>query len=91
MNKETLTKKEKIADYCELPKDVVLGAPILSLVGNRQLQIENFKNIMEYTEEHIQIQCKNYILCILGKRLLISCYTKEELSICGKIDEIKFK
>ena len=91
MSKEKLTKKEKIADYCELPKDVVLGAPILSMVGNRQVQIENFKSILEYTEERIQIQCKNYILCILGKRLLISFYTREELSICGKIDEIKFK
>lgn len=91
MKKKNINLTEKFTEYCELPKDVLLGAPILSLVGNSKLEIENFKNILLYTENEIQIQCKNKCILILGKNLLISSYTKEELSIIGKIDEIKFK
>lgn len=79
-----------IIEACELPKDVLLGAPIVSVTGKEEVVIENFKNIIEYEETHLLIQCKKYRIGIEGKNLRIETYTKEELRIKGNISEIKF-
>ena len=79
-----------IIETCELPKDVLLGASILSLTGNDELVIENFKNMIEYQEENLLIQCKKYKIRIEGKKLHIELFTKEEMKIKGKIESIKF-
>ena len=79
-----------IIDLCELPKDVLLGASMISVTGNEELLIENFKNIIEYQEDNLLIQCKKYQIRITGKHIGIELYTKEELKIKGRISEIKF-
>ena len=43
-----------IIEACELPKDVFLGASIISVTGNDELLIENFKNIIEYQEDRLE-------------------------------------
>ena len=91
MAKKYLNKKEKIADYCELPKDILLGVPILSLTGNREIFVENFKKILDISQEKITVLCKEYTITICGKDLGVLLYSKEEVNIHGCIKEITFK
>ena len=90
MSRNYLNKKEKIIDYCELPKDILLGASIISMMGNREISIDNFKKIIYFSSEKITLQCKNYNLEIKGRSLEISLFTKEEIHIYGLITEILF-
>ena len=89
MNKKLLDNA-KIINSCQLPKDVILGASIISITGNRDLLIENFKNIIKFQPELLIVQCKKYQIYITGKNLIIEIYTKEELKVVGEISEIKF-
>lgn len=91
MGKNYLNKTEQIADYCELPKDIILGAPILSLIGNREIEIDNFKKLLEYSQEKIGIQCKHYKISIVGRALEINTYSREEIKIRGIISGIFFE
>ena len=79
-----------IIEACQLPKDVFLGASIMSVTGNEELLIENFKNIIEYQENLLLIQCKKYQIRIEGKKLQLELYTKEEIKVKGKIESVKF-
>ena len=88
-NKETLLNAN-IINTCQLPKDVIWGASLISVTGNTEVLIENFKSIVKYQPEFITIQCKSYQLNIIGSSLMIDMYTKEEIKICGNIAEIKF-
>lgn len=81
---------EQLINVCQLPKDVFLGASIISMTGNRELHIENFKNIIRYLPEQILIQCHKQKLLIVGRHLGIAFYSKEEMKIIGEILEIKF-
>ena len=81
---------EQIINTCQLPKDVLLGAVVISMTGNREILIENFKNIVKYEAELLIIQCKNNRIQIKGRNLSLAIYTKEELKVCGYISEIKF-
>lgn len=80
----------KIIDTCQLPKDVFSGAAIISMTGNTEILIENFKNIIKYQTDTLILQCKKNQLHIIGKNLTIDFYTNEEIKITGHISELKF-
>ena len=46
----------KMGDMVNVPKDVTHGFPYLSILGNSEMYIENYKGILEYTRENIRIQ-----------------------------------
>ena len=80
----------KIINTCQLPKDVLLGASIISMTGNTDILIENFKSIIKYQPDLLLIQCKKNQIEMKGKNLKIDYYNKEEIKITGCILEIKF-
>ncbi len=41
----------------------MLGAAIVTITGNREAFIENYKGILEYTTESIVLQGKNCKIC----------------------------
>ena len=82
--------KELIVDSLKLPKDTMLGAAIVTITGNREAFIENYKGILEYTTESIVLQGKNCKICFEGKRLSIDYYTNEDMKISGSIDTVRY-
>lgn len=81
---------EQIIETCQLPKDVLLGAAIISMTDNQEIVIENFKNIIKYESKLLLIQGKRNRIQIIGRDLTLKLYSKEELKVCGHISEIKF-
>ncbi len=79
-----------LAESLKLPKDLINGDSIISLTGNEEAWIENYKGIIEYTPESIFLQLKNGKVCFCGKELHIAFYTSEEMQITGVIEEMKF-
>ena len=82
--------KELIVESLKLPKDTMLGAAIVTITGNREAFIENYKGIIEYTTETIVLQGKNCKICFEGKRLSIDYYTNEDMKISGSIDAVRY-
>lgn len=82
--------KEIIVESLKLPKDTMLGASIVTLTGNREAFIQNYKGIVEYTTESIVLQGKNCKICFEGKRLSIDYYTNEDMKISGSIDAVRY-
>lgn len=74
----------------KLPKDSVLGASILTVTGNSDIFVENYKGIIEYSGEMILLQGKTCKIEILGKRLNIVYYTNEDMKISGCIESIRY-
>lgn len=92
MGKQHLKKvKSNIVTSLELPKDIVYGAVIVTVTGNSELLVENYKGIIEYTREKIRIQAKGCRVEVSGKDLLIAYYTNDEMKITGCIQEIKYQ
>ena len=82
--------KELIVESLRLPKDTMLGAAIVTITGNREAFIENYKGILEYTTESIVLQGKNAKICFEGSSLSIDYYTNEDMKISGKIDTLRY-
>lgn len=82
--------KELLADSLKMPRDIVLGASIVTVIGSGQVLIENYRGILEYTSESIILQGKNCRVAVAGEGLKISYYTNEDMKIEGKISEIRY-
>ena len=81
-------KESELLEKLHLPKDITQGAFILTAVGNKELYIENYKGILEYTANNIRIQGKNTYIDISGRNLKIDYYTEEDMLIKGCISSV---
>ena len=82
--------KELIVESLKLPKDTMLGAAIVTITGNREAFIENYKGILEYTTESIVLQGKNCKISFEGRQMSIDYYTNEDMKISGTIDTVRY-
>lgn len=82
--------KEKLATAAGMPKDVVQGAAVVTIIGNEEACIENYKRIIEYTDNVIRVQAKQRQIKIAGINLKIEFYTNDEMKITGKIDSLEY-
>lgn len=73
-----------------MPKDVVLGVPIVTLTGQIEVSIENYRGIIEYTDLLVRVQTKIGQIRIVGKRLQIEYYTNDEMKVTGSITSIEY-
>lgn len=82
--------KTKVAEISEIPKDVLLGITILTILGETEINIDNHKGIIEYTDSNVKIRTKSGKLLISGKNLLVDSYSNDEMIIKGMIHSIDF-
>lgn len=83
-----MPRKEMVVESLKLPKDSILGASIVTLTGNTDAFVENYRGIIEYTGDLILLQGKTCKIKICGKRLCIDYYTNEDMKISGLIEQI---
>lgn len=87
---EKQTYLEALSTNLNLPADILAGAPILTVTGNRQLCLENYKGIIEYTGNLIRVQAKSCRIHIEGTGLNIDYFTDDEMRISGRVKEIHY-
>ncbi|MFI3177072.1 MAG: YabP/YqfC family sporulation protein [Eubacteriales bacterium] len=83
-------KKVELIERLDLPRDLTLGASIITVVGEMELTIENYKGILDYCEELILVQGKTKQIQIIGKQLAVDYYTNEDMKITGIIQSITY-
>ena len=74
-----------------LPRDVVLGDVLVNFVGRGEVNVENYRSILIYTDTLVKLQAKNCKVLIHGSRLRIDYYTAEEMKITGQITSLEFE
>ena len=82
--------KEKVAEILELPKEVVLNIPKITMVGNGNLLLENYKGIIEYADGKVRINTGTGVITLTGEFLVIKEITSENIYIDGKIHTVEF-
>ena len=89
MEKHEKVKRE-ITEALALPKEIMLNLPLISLYGNEELNLENYKGVVEYTSERIRINTSKGVLKIEGRNLLLKQVTSENISVTGGIVKIEY-
>ena len=82
--------KEQISDTLRLPKDLAKGEALVSITGQEEAFIENYKGILECTDVSVVIATGRCRIRFQGKHLHVEYYTNEEMKIEGMIQKILF-
>ncbi len=83
--------KDSVIRAFDLPADLAYGSVLLSVTGQNEILIENYRGILEYKDEHIRIQAKGCRILIIGKHLQIEYYTSDEMKIKGFVEQIIYE
>ncbi len=89
-NKKKHRLKEKVTEILELPKEIVLNMPKLTMLGNGDLIVENYKGIVEYDEGIIRLNTTSGIIKVTGSNIYIKEITLESIMIFGDIQSLEF-
>lgn len=89
-NKNKSNFKEKLSDVLEIPKELILNVPRITVLGNKQLIIENYKGIIEYEENKIRIKTSEGTIKLSGVKMTIKEITTDDLMVNGEILTIQF-
>lgn len=79
-----------MADFLEIPKDLVLDLPKITIVGREDIYIENHRGIIEYNLNRIRINLSRGFLEIEGRNLEINALMPEEMKITGEVKSFKY-
>jgi len=82
------TMRTKISDMTELPYELVLNLPKITIIGDMQAVIENHKGIIEYENNVIRINSSIGMIKITGSSLVIKNIMAEEIIINGSIEAV---
>ena len=74
----------------DLPHDVVLDMPRVTMIGNVQLYIENHRGVMSFSGELLELGLSRGHLEVRGKDLVIRAILTEEVLVEGTIEDVKY-
>jgi sporulation protein YqfC len=82
--------KQQVSDFLEIPGDIILDLPKITLMGGLQLVVENHRGILKYGAEEIHINTSEGELIVKGRELRLRSILPEEILVEGKIKSIAF-
>ena len=81
--------QNKLIEMLELPKEVNLDVPFFSILGNEEVTIENYKTMLEYSENVVKVNTAKGVIKIEGRNLQIKEITGEDIKISGIVTKIE--
>lgn len=90
MDKRREIISKAMADFFEIPKDLVLDLPKLTIIGRNEFYLENHRGIIEFTSERIRINLSRGFLELQGEKMEIKVLMPDEMKVWGEIRSIKY-
>jgi len=81
--------KRYAQDYLDVPNDIAFDLPRITVIGFYQVYIENYKNVVQFTNEYLHLRLTNKEIKIIGEKLVIRKIWTDEILIEGLIKEIR--
>ena len=91
MKRKSKNMKTRLNKMLEVPDEVVMQVPKLTILKFEEVLIENYKGILEYQDFFIRIQTHIGIVNINGYQLSLEEMTVDDLVVKGKIESIDFE
>lgn len=79
-----------ITNKLDLPEDVMMDFPRITMVGQIHIYIENHKGLLSFSDKEIRILLSQGQLLIKGKAFVIKTILPEEILLEGKIEQVLF-
>ncbi len=82
--------KQWVTGKMNLPEDVLLDVPRLTMIGQLHLHVENHRGVLHFSKELVRLKLSYGELSIKGKDFVIKTILPNELLLEGTIDEVRY-
>ena len=74
----------------ELPQDVMMDLPRITMIGQIHIYIENHRGLIAFSDKELRLLLKQGQLLIKGNSFVIKTIMPEEILLEGKIDQVTY-
>ncbi|RFU65753.1 sporulation protein YqfC [Peribacillus glennii] len=82
--------KNLLVKTMDLPQDVMMDLPRITLIGQLHIYIENHRGLLTFTDTEVRLMLKKGQLLIKGNEFVIKTILPEEIMLQGRIDQVYF-
>jgi sporulation protein YqfC len=82
--------KKWVTNKLELPEDVLMDLPRITMIGQLHIYIENHYGVLQFSDQVLRLRLRQGHLLIKGNGFVLKILQPEELLLEGKIDKVYF-
>lgn len=80
---------ESILQTADLRAEPVPGSPLVEIIGQHRVLVENHMGVIQYSPEEICVRVRYGHICMHGSKLELACMSKERLIITGCVEAVQ--
>jgi len=78
------------AKILDLPADVTMEMPRITMIGQIHMYIENHRGVLQFSDKELRLLLTKGQLLVRGEKLVIRAILPEEVLIEGKVSGVQF-
>lgn len=86
--KDRMRFYDRLAHLSALGNGTVPGVPLIEIIADKRVLIENHHGVCRYTHDQICVKTALGVIRIDGKCLFLEKMTKEQITVIGRIEGI---
>lgn len=90
MRENIINKKNEILEKIDLPKDVMMDLPKITILGDSEITIENHKGIESFENECIKVKTNKGVVEIEGMNFEILYIASQTIVLSGKFKSVNY-
>ncbi|WP_332690910.1 sporulation protein YqfC [Halalkalibacter lacteus] len=90
MKKMRQQMKNWMTKQMQLPADVMMDLPRITMIGQLHIYIENHRGVLQFSNQELRLLLKQGQLLIKGDNFVIKTILPEELLLEGRIDQVLY-
>jgi sporulation protein YqfC len=77
-----------LTNKLELPADLVMDLPRITMIGQIHIYIENHRGLLTFSDKELRLLLKQGQLLVRGEQFVIKTILPEEILLEGKINHV---
>ncbi|ANB58711.1 sporulation protein YqfC [Anoxybacillus sp. B7M1] len=77
-----------LTNQLELPADLVMDLPRITMIGHIHIYIENHRGLLTFSDKELRLLLKQGQLLVRGEQFVIKTILPEEILLEGKIHHV---
>ncbi|MHB9093216.1 MAG: sporulation protein YqfC [Eubacteriales bacterium] len=83
--------QQQVANFLDIPRDLMMDLPKVVLIGDVQVVIENHRGILVYTPDLVRVDTTLGELEVTGLDLVLKNILPDEILVEGKVKSVSFR
>ncbi|MFT8362092.1 MAG: sporulation protein YqfC [Sporolactobacillus sp.] len=88
--KWTQRMKKWFSTVSDIPEDIVLDVPKLILTGQTRLSIENYRSVLNFSDNQLILALEKGELHIQGEQFTLEVILQKEIILNGLVKSVQF-